>query len=131
MHSANVLASMPGVDAFNGVHSASIWLLIGNSAEISLKAAFVKLGGDPERARLEFGHDLQRALRGAIGVGFSPTPQFQELIGYLAKPHKGHHFRYLESDDPALPVDMAWVMKTLLEHIIEVTLIVYPEWKPP
>ncbi len=123
--SALALTNINPDRAFNGEHSASIWLLVGNAAEISTKAAFLALGGDAEVLKYGFGHDLEKTLAGAVTLGFQPGSDFGELIGHLQVPHKNHHFRYLEQADPRLPQDMEWVFSTLRAHLSQIFRLIY------
>lgn len=125
---ARQLAEVGGEAAFNGPTSASIFLLIGYALELSLKAAFVHLGGTVEDAQYDVGHKLKRALRRATERGFQPeAPHLHWLIDSLHAAHAKHYFRYLGGPAtvqlPELP-DALGIMEI---HVRQVARLVYPE----
>lgn len=80
---------------FNGRYSASIHLLIGYAYELSLKAAFLLHGGQPQEMQREIGHDLVRALNKAEERGFkSAVDNLRWVIERIRDPHQTHQFRY-------------------------------------
>ena len=122
-------AEDPQKAVFNGKYSASIYLLLGYSLELLLKAAFVAHGGDPNQLGVRgIGHDLGAALKAAEELGFrSGAPHLREIVELLQSPHSEHQFRYGGKDEFPLPANVDEVVGSLNHLASEVQELLYPE----
>ena len=72
----------------------TILFLLAQSIELSLKAFLQPRGYDQEKLRLKIGQDLPKALREAVGVGFSqPHPSDEKLLQLLDDTYRGRQYR--------------------------------------
>jgi hypothetical protein len=119
----------PEKAVFNGKYSASIYLLLGYSFELLLKAAFVAHGGDQRKLGAKgIGHDLGEALNAAEESGFrSGAPQLREIVDLLQSPHREHHFRYGGMNEFPLPANLDDVVASLHHLASEIQELLYPE----
>jgi len=122
-------AEDPEKAVFNGKFSASIYLLLGYSFELLLKAAFVAHGGDPKKLGIAgIGHNLKAALKAAEECGFrSSAPYLHEIVELLQLPHSKHQFRYGGMDEFPLPANLNEVVANLNHLAYEVQVLLYPE----
>jgi len=122
-------AEDPEKAVFNGIYSASIYLLFGYALELLLKAAFVEYGGDPKQLGPRgIGHDLGAALDAAEEHGFhSSAPNLREIIDILKLPHSEHQFRYGGMDKFPLPANVDEVIANLHHLASELQVLLYPE----
>lgn len=119
----------PEKAVFNGKFSASIYLLLGYSLELLLKAAFVAHGGDPKQLGPRgIGHDLGAALKAAEERGFqSGAPHLSQIVELLQLPHREHQFRYGGMNDFPLPANVDEVLSNLNHLAFELQVLLYPE----
>ena len=120
---AMALAEMEGETAFNGRMSASIWLLVGYALELTLKAAYLHLGGDPDKLQ-KMGHRLKTVHAAAKAVGFnSEVLNLEWYIEHLHEPHAGHFFRYSGFGQVHLP-ELEGTVSMLDRHVRQVADLV-------
>ncbi len=89
---ARAIADAPG---FESLHQP-FFALLGQAAELALKAVIACSGYDDERL-LMLGHDLTRCWQLAqahISLGDAPAEQIGAVIALLAAPHQAQAFRY-------------------------------------
>lgn len=126
---AELIVKHEGERAFNGQMSASFFLLAGNSLELTLKAAFVCLGGTTTLARTKIGHRLDLALEAVIEAGY---PHYDGdlvvLVDNLADPHKRHYFRYLGGDGKFILPTPDYAVSVIRRHITNVGQMIGPQF---
>jgi hypothetical protein len=126
--SARVLDEKGGAEDFNGIYSASAYLLIGYAVELSLKAAFIQLGGTVRQARNDIGHSLKGAFAEAGAKGFtSRVADFPFLIEHFEEPHKTHFFRYMTGREGIEVPYLSAVFGPLEAHLEQVVELLYAE----
>jgi hypothetical protein len=89
---ARAIADAPG---FESLHPP-FFALLGQAAELALKAVIARGGYDDERL-LMLGHDLTRCwdlAQAHITLGDAPAEQIGGVIDLLAAPHQAQAFRY-------------------------------------
>ena len=95
-------------NSFNGRFSASIWLLLGFSLELAMKAVIAASGGNEDELRT-LGHDLEKLLERVEPI-MGPLPDLAAFaIRSLALTHRKNWMRYggaREIDLPQLPVTL-------------------------
>jgi hypothetical protein len=123
---AEVLFMQQGDDLFDGPMALSFHLLTGNALELTLKAAFLALGGDEKFAKLKIGHRLDLAFNSAIEQGYqSEDIDLINIVGLLKDTHSNHYFWYLgvSNEEFSMPVP-EYVLSVLRRYIdLVVTLI--------
>jgi hypothetical protein len=129
--SAQQLAEIEPTRAFNGGHSASIFLLVGFALELTLKGVFVALGGTPEAAKKKMGHDLLAALQGARDQGWTgESPQLGSLITAMREAHRINFFRYMGMGDSIILPDLPPSLLILDDHVRRAGLAIWPDAAP-
>lgn len=104
------------------------YLLVGNSLETVLKAAYVQLDGDIEIAKNKIVHNLPLALDYAAKRGFhTENMQVHWLVDTMADGHRHHTFRYLTGDGEIKIPDPILTLQILDDLVSQVGKLIHPE----
>lgn len=107
-------------DPDNGLHSVSMWFLMGWTTELVLKAAILQSGGSEAECR-KAGHDLLAALTALTKRGYvTNVKNIENLARDLNITHQSFFFRYMPAADTEVPGNSRLCLAVLRAFIVEV-----------
>jgi hypothetical protein len=125
---ARAAHALIGASQSNVHMTLPFYLLLAFSTELTLKAAYVYLGGNAHIAEKDIRHDLLKALAYAKEVGFEPdNSQLQWLTETMADVHRKNEFRYLSAEGELRVADEAHGLRILDDLVAQVGQLLYPE----